>query len=227
MLVVLAVVLAIAITGGDDSTDASTPATGSLSTSLPGADEVQQSLRGIRQDGSVLGSADAPVTLVEYVDLQCPFCQQFETSVMPTVITRYVRDGRVKVDTRILAFLGPDSVRGRAAALAAGRQGKLFNFTQLLYLNQGAENSGWLDDEMVRSAASSVPGLDVTQLLADRDSAAVVADAAKVDAAMTADNIQETPTILVGKTGEAPQPVALTSPTDEESVTQAIEAALG
>ena len=227
VLVVLAVVLALVFTGGDDSSEANTPATGSLTNSVPGADDVEESLEGIPQNGSVLGSPDAPVTLVEYVDLQCPFCQQFETSVMPTLLTRYVRDGRLKVDTRILAFIGPDSERGRAGALAAGAQDKLFNFTHLLYLNQGAENTGWLDDDMVRRAAASIPGLDVTQLLDDTDSDAVSDEAAEVEEQASADNIQGTPTILVGKTGETLQVVTLSSPTDEQSVTDAIDEALG
>lgn len=228
VLVVAAVVLAFALTGGDDSSEASTtPTQGSLTNALPGAEDVEESLRGIPQDGSVLGSPDAPVTMVEYVDLQCPFCQQFETSVVPTLITRYVREGKLKVDTRIVAFIGPDSERGRAAALAAGRQNKLSNFTQLLYLNQGAENTGWLDDDMVRRAAASIPGLDVSQLLADSDSGAVSDEAAEVEEQATADSVQGTPTILVGKTGQKPQVVALSSPTDEQSVTDAIDAALG
>jgi protein-disulfide isomerase len=228
---VAALVLGVILPGcggsSEASTSTSTPATGSLADSLPGAADVQRSLRGIPQDGSVLGSPDAPVTMVEYVDLQCPFCQQFETSVMPTLLTRYVREGKLKVDTRILAFIGPDSERGRAAALAAGAQNKLFNFTQLLYVNQGPENSGWLDDDMVRSAAASIPGLDVTQLLADRDSGTLSDEAAKVEAQATADNVQATPTIFVGRTGETLQMVALSSPTDEKSVTDAINAALG
>jgi hypothetical protein len=80
-----------------------------------------------------------------------------ETQVMPTVIQRYVRSGKLKVEARVLAFIGPDSLRGQSAAIAAGQQDKEFNFTQLLYVNQAGENSGWLSDEMVRSAAFSIP----------------------------------------------------------------------
>lgn len=224
-LVVVGVVLAFVLTGG--SSEADVPARGSLENSLPGAADVEESLRGIPQSGNVLGSPDAPATLVEYVDLQCPFCQQFESSVMPTLITRYVRDGRLKVDTRIVAFIGPDSERGRNAALAAGRQNKLFNFTQLLYLNQGPENSGWLDDDLVARAAASIPGLDVPQVLDERDSGAVGDEADTVDEQAAADNVRGTPTILVGKTGEDPQVVTLAEATDEQSVIDAIEAALG
>jgi len=167
----------------------------------------------------------APLTLVEYVDLQCPYCQQFETQAMPTLIARFVRTGTVKIEARPIAFIGPDSQQGRGAAIAAGQQGKLFNFMQILYLNHGTENSGWLTNGVIVSAAGSIPGLDVPRLLADRSSAAVKAQAAANDRQATADNVQATPTILVGKSGGTLRPVTLTSPTDEQSVAAAINRA--
>ena len=63
--------------------------------------------------------------MVEWIDLQCPYCQQFETQAMPQLIPQYVRDGKLKVETNLIGFLGPDSQRGRLAALAAGKQDKL------------------------------------------------------------------------------------------------------
>ena len=183
-------------------------------------------LSGIPQQGNVLGRPTAPVTMVEYVDLQCPFCQQFETSTLPTIVRRYVRTGKLRIVARPIAFIGPDSKRGRDAALAAGRQGKLFQFAQLLYVNQGDENTGWLDDAMVKSAASSIPGLDVTKLLADRSSSAVRDDEHAIDAESSADAVHSTPTILVGRTGSKPKVVNLTSPTDAASVERAIDTAL-
>ncbi len=158
-LIVLAIVLGFVFTGGSSSSN--TPARGSLAGGLPGAADAQRLFRGIPQHGNVLGSPKAPVTVVEYVDLQCPFCQEFETKAMPTLLSRYVRSGKVKIEARPIAFIGPDSERGRAGALAAGEQNRLFNYMQLLYLNQGTENTGWLDDAMATAAAASIPGLDV------------------------------------------------------------------
>ena len=117
---------------------------------------------------------------------------------MPTVIERYVRSGKLKVDARVLAFIGPDSLRGQSAAIAAGQQDKEFNFAQLLYANQAGENSGWLSDDMVRAAAASIPGLDVNQLLAASDSDAVHAQAQTYVKQATADKVSGTPTLLVG-----------------------------
>jgi protein-disulfide isomerase len=224
VLAVIAVTLGIAFSGG--SSKAAVPQRGSLVNALPGAGDAQRLLRGIPQHGNVLGSQSAPVTLVEYVDLQCPFCQQFETQAMVTLIGHYVRTGKVKIEARPIAFIGADSQRGRAAAIAAGEQNKLFNFVQILYLNQGSENSGWLDDQMVMSAAASIPGLDVPRLLAGGSSDSAKAQAVAFDRQAAADKVRATPTILVGKSGGALRPVALTSPSDEQSVASAINAAL-
>jgi protein-disulfide isomerase len=224
VLAAIGITLGFAFSGG--SSKAAVPPRGSLVNALPGAGDAQRLLQGIPQRGNVLGSRSAPVTLVEYVDLQCPFCQQFETQAMPALIGSYVRTGKVKIEARPIAFIGPDSQRGRAAAIAAGEQNKLFNFAQILYLNQGSENTGWLNDQMVTSTASSIPGLDVSRLLAGSNSDAVKAKAAAFDRQAVADNVRATPTILVGKSGGTLRPVALTSPSDEQSVASAINAAL-
>jgi protein-disulfide isomerase len=107
----------------------------------------------------------------------------------------------VKVEARTIAFIGPDSDRGRRGAIAASRQNRLFDFEQLLYANQGPENGGWLDDSMVTAAAKSIPGLDVQALLDTRNSAGVVDTAKRYDAQATADGVGGTPALYLGKTG--------------------------
>jgi protein-disulfide isomerase len=220
-LIIVGIVLGVALTGGSSSgsSDASAP-------KLPDAVDVQRLLAGIPQHDNVLGKASAPATMVEYVDLQCPFCQQFETQAMPTLISRYVRTGKLRVETRLIAFIGPDSQSGRLAALAAGKQNKLFNFMQLLYDNQGAENTGWLDDNLVKSAAASIPGFDASRVLSERDSGAIGNQAKAMDTQASADNVHSTPTILVGRTGTKPKLVKLSSPSDAASVSAAINTAL-
>ena len=220
VLVVVVAIVAVVLTGNSSSSSSNTPAA-----KLPEATDVQQLLHGIPQRGNVLGSPNAPATMVEYIDLQCPFCREFETQVMPTIIPRFVRTGKVKVEMRPLAFIGSDSVRGRAAVIAAGRQNRMFNFAQLLYANQGSENTCWLSDDMVKSAATSIPGLDVAQLETDRNSAGVSDAAKEFDNQADSANVSSTPTILVGRRGETPKLVSLSSPTDEQTLAKAIEAA--
>ena len=167
------------------------------------------------------------MTVVEYIDLQCPACQQFESQALPDLVSRYVRTGKVKIEARpISAFIGPDSIRGRAAALAAVAQNRMFNFAELLYFNQGPENTGWLDDDMIKAAASSIPGLDVPELMSARASSAVKDQEETIDAQADADKVQETPTLLVGKSGGTLRKVQVSSLTDIESLSAAIEDAL-
>jgi len=175
----------------------------------------------------VLGSAFAPVTMTEFIDLQCPICQEFETTVMPDIIPKYVRTGKVKVYVRPWAFIGPDSFRGQSAMLAAGMQNKAFNFAQVLYDNQGTENTGWLNNNMVVQAAASVPGLKVPQLLTDQKSSTVKNEASAVAAEANTRQVSGTPTVFVGKSGTKGTQVALQSGGDEASLVAALNAALG
>src|SRR5438067_135669 len=225
-LILAAVVLALVLSKGKSNSVGPLPTNGSLVDAMPGAADVNSLLKGIPQHGLTLGSQFAPVTLVEYIDPQCPYCSAFETQVMPTLISRYVRTGKVRVQARVLAFIGPDSTRGRDAILAAGLQNKAFNFAQLLYDNQGTENTGWLDDSVVSQTAKSIPGLNPKQLFAVRDSSTVKSQSTTFDTQANQDGVKGTPTLYVGKSGGKSTKVALRSATDGTSVVQAIERAL-
>jgi len=218
--------LGLALSGGSSNTSANVPAVGSLTNGLPGATEVYNLFKGIPQKGNVLGSPSAPVTMVEYIDLQCPFCQEFETQVMPDLIKKYIRPGKVKVEVRPLAFIGADSVSGRKAMVAAGEQNLAFNFAELLYDNQRTENTGWLNNAMIEQAAASIPKLDVPKLLSDRNSSSVAQTASSYDALGNEQNVNSTPTLFVGKSGTTGKQVAMANATDEQSVVAALDAAL-
>ena len=110
VLAAIGIGLALALGGGSKASN-NYPAIGTLKNALPGASDVQTLFKGIPQNGLTLGDPKAPVTMVEYIDLQCPFCQQFETQVMPNIISKYVRTGKVKVEARILAFIGSEASR--------------------------------------------------------------------------------------------------------------------
>jgi protein-disulfide isomerase len=223
---VVAVVLGITLGKGSAASSANAPAVGSLANALPGAASVDSLFRGIPQHGTTLGRSSAPVTLTEYIDLQCPYCQEFETSVVPGLVTKYVRTGKLKIVMRPWAFIGPDSVRGQAAVLAAAEQNRAFDYAALLYVNQGTENTGWLSDGMVTNTATSIPGLKVHTLLSAQSSSAVKAAQKQVDADATADAVSSTPTIFVGPSGSHGTEVTLASPTDGAAVVRAIDAAL-
>jgi protein-disulfide isomerase len=226
-LVVVAVVLALVLSGGKSSgLPKNAVAVGSLTNALPGASDVAANLKGIPQTGTTLGWPSAPVTMVEYIDVQCPICRQFETQVFPDILQKYVRTKRVKVIVKSWAFIGPDSVRGQDAMLAAARQDKAFNFAQVLYDNQGTENTGWLDDRMVYAIAASVPGMKVRQLFDERNSSTVKNAASSIATDAKANNVTGTPSIFVGKAGTTPKYVALSGGTDEPTLVKALDVAL-
>ena len=216
--VAIAVGVILASTGGSDETgDGGT---------LPNAAEAVAIFSGIPHQGPRLGPADAPVTILEFVDLQCPFCRDFVIQAVPTLIQRHVRPGRARLEVRGLAFLGEDSERGMRACLAAGLQGRMFELMELLYYNQGAENSGWLSQDLIEAAARSVPGLDEERLLEDMDSAAVSRLLEEHAEEAERRNVTGTPTILVGPTGGELTRVQLSSATDVAAVESAIAAAV-
>jgi len=194
--VVVVILVAVSSSGGGSTASTSSSAS---SSAVAGTQASRSLLNGIPQKGLTLGNANAPVRVLEFADLQCPFCRDYTTGVMPGLVQKYVRTGKVRMEFHALAFIGPDSVRAARVAEAAGRQNKLWNVADLAYHNQGAENSGWATDGKLRSIAAAVPGLDVNQVFAARNSAAVTAQLKAASDLATRSGVNETPTFLVGR----------------------------
>jgi protein-disulfide isomerase len=189
--------LVIASQLGSAGTREANPATAQLM----GATDSAALFSGIPQHSTVLGSPKARVTLVEYADLQCPYCGEFARNALPSLVADYVRTGKVKLVFRGLTFVGPESEPALRGALAAGRQNRLWNFVHLLYENQGVENSGWITDGFIRSVAGSIPGVDVTRLTTDTRSTSVTEEIAAAQRFATSDGVNSTPSFRVGRTG--------------------------
>jgi protein-disulfide isomerase len=151
---VVAALIVISQSGGDDG-DAVNP---------PGnaAEQVNSELQGIPQQGQVLGQASAPVTVTEFGDPQCPVCAAFAGQIVPQLIANEVRPGNAKYEFQPYLIIGPDSKPAMRAVLAAGEQGRFFNYLQLFYLNQGQENSGYVTDDFLTQIAdgAGVPDVD-------------------------------------------------------------------
>lgn len=206
LAIAIAVAVAIAaaliagsyLTRGDEDESApvettSAETTGSGSTS-PAIDVVA----GIPQNGTVLGDPKATVRLLQFEDLQCPFCKSYTDSTLPALIEEYVRPGLVKIDFRGIAFLGPDSEKALRIVVAAGLQNKLWEVSGLLYENQGEENSSWVTDALIDEILAEVPGLDAARVKVDAESAAVTKQIAAVEAEATALEVGGTPWFYIG-----------------------------
>jgi protein-disulfide isomerase len=153
---VIVALIVISQSGGDNGGGGGTPS------NVQGAQQVSAELSGLSQSGAVLGDASAPVTVIEYGDPQCTGCKFFSEQIAPDLISTEVKPGNVKYEFRPYLIIGPDSKPAMKAALAAGDQGRFWNFLQLFYLNQGGENSGYVTDAFLTSIArgAGVPDID-------------------------------------------------------------------
>jgi protein-disulfide isomerase len=180
------IVLIIVNAGSDDGGDAS----------LEGTAEINRSLRGIPQQGMLLGDPGAPVELVEFGDLQCPYCAAYAEEILPPIIENQVKKGQVKIDFRNFTIIGPDSTEAAAAALAAGAQGRGWNFVELFYRNQGAENAGYAADATFLEAVAKGAGVkDLDRWNEDR--AKATAEAEEITAEAQQLGLQGTPTFAI------------------------------
>jgi protein-disulfide isomerase len=184
----------------------SSPSTAPEDPALRGADSLQERFGGIAQNGRALGSPRAPYTLVEFADLQCPFCARFHRDILPTVIERFVRPGRLRLELRPVAFLGPDSSPAAAAVVAAGLQDRMWQFADLFYRNQGSENSGYVTPRFIGGLAESTPGLDAQRFLAASGSRALVRELEQNARAARTARVSGTPGFRLGRTGRVLAP---------------------
>lgn len=182
------------------------PVAETASEAAAGTAEVSRLLSGIPQDGTFVGRPDAPVTLVEYADLQCPYCAQWARETLPALIRDYVRPGKLRIEFRGLAFIGPDSDSALRTALAAAAHDRLWHVVELLYLNQGAENSGWASDELLGGILEA-SGLDPAAVLGARGSQEVEGLLLRANTQAQAARVQGTPSFQLGRTGEALPPL--------------------
>jgi protein-disulfide isomerase len=175
---------------------------------------------GIPEKNGVLGDPKAPITVTEYVDLQCPVCAEASHATMPTLIKKYVRAGKIKLDARTLSFLGPDSVSAAKVAAGAEKQGKLWPFVETFYANQGEENSGYATDAFLRQIAGAA-GVNADAALGQKDSAFAAGRLNRANNAASALGVNGTPTLTIRR-GNGSEQVLKVSPLD----TAAVEAAL-
>jgi protein-disulfide isomerase len=152
---VIVALIVISQSGGDDNgSDTPTTVAG-----VRGTAEVEAELKGIPQDGQTLGDASAAVTITEFGDPQCPVCRAFAEQIAPQLISDEVKTGNAKYVYEPYIIIGPDSKPAMKATLAAGEQGRFWNYLQLFYANQGEENSGYVTDDFLTNIAEAA-GID-------------------------------------------------------------------
>jgi protein-disulfide isomerase len=192
---VAAVALSVAVSSGNSRSNAASGG------KLVGASLSRRLFAGIPQRGDVLGDRRAPVRLIEFADLQCPYCDEYTLQALPPLVNDYVRTGKLQMQFENLSFIGPGSVAAGRAAAAAAQQDKLWNFVDLVYLNQGEENSGYVTPAYLRGLLAAVPGLNVAKALAASRTATAAEALTRANDTSAQYGVDATPSFLIGRSG--------------------------
>jgi protein-disulfide isomerase len=193
-LAVVAVVVLIAVSGSG---------AGANKKQLPGGTAAAL-LSGIPQQGFTLGRANAPVTIDEFADLQCPYCREFAVQALPTLIRGEVRSGKLRIVFHPLAILGQDSLTAARMAGAAAQQNRLWQFVETFYANQGTENSGYVTNPFLQRIGTEA-GVNAKTALAARSDATITATLQQAATTANKLHVSGTPTFFITKQGGSTQ----------------------
>lgn len=148
------------------------------------------------RDANRLGNKNAPVTIIEFSDFKCTYCQRFHQTVAPTLLKDYVNTGKVTFVYKHSAFLGQESVWAAQAAECAADQAKFWPYHDLLFARQAGENRvPFTKDNLINLAREL--GLDMVRfepcLNNDQTQSRVQADTQEGEAA----GVRGTPTFFI------------------------------
>lgn len=216
-LVIIAVVVLIVVSssnsksGGDAGNLKEVSAVDSLIASAP-------------QEKLILGDPKAPVKLVEFGDLQCPICKEYSEEFLPAVIEGPVAQGQARIEFRNFTIISEESIPAGAAAIAAGEQGRGWNYIELFYRNQGEERSGYVTDEFMTSIAEGAGVKNIAKWNKERKASKTVKQVEATTAEANKFGFEGTPSFAIeGSKTNGLEPFA--SPESSAEFEEAINAA--
>jgi len=215
LVIVAVVVLIVANSGGSSGGDAE---------NLKEVSAVDSLVAGVPQNGMTIGKPQAKVELIEYGDLQCPVCKAYSEEILPAVIESKVDSGDAKITFHNFTIIGEQSTPAGAAALAAGEQGRGWNYLELFYRNQGKENSGYADDEFLTAVAKAAGVKNIAKWEKERKSAKLTDEVKATTAQAIRYGFTGTPSFAIKGPGSNGTEL-LGSPSTPGEFEEAIEAA--
>ena len=115
------------------------------------------------ENGSpILGNPNAPITMVEFGDYQCFFCNKFFHETEDSLLKNYIETGKIKVIFKDFTIIGADSITAANAAHCASDQGKFWEYHDTLYNHWTGENNGWASSDNLLQFAGDL-GLEIDQ----------------------------------------------------------------
>jgi protein-disulfide isomerase len=145
--------------------------------------------------GPILGRPDAPITLIEFTDLQCPYCNRFTATTFDRLKTEYIDTGKVRFISRDFPLdFHPQAMAAARAARCAGVQGKFWEMRVTL-----GRNASRISPAFIGTTAESLK-LDMTAFSACATSTRFDAEIQKDVAEGKTIGVEGTPTFLLGRT---------------------------
>ena len=225
-VIVVAIVIVLVATGGGGTK--APPKEGSKEANAI-TKEISNLVGGIPQSANALGKPTAPVTLQYFGDLECPICREFTLGALPSLINRWVRGGDLRIEYHSLetATREPETFKKQqVAALAAGKQDKMWNFIETFYHEQGEEDSGYVTESFIDGIAKQVPGLSLAQWQTDRADTKLAAEVEEDAQTANSEGFTGTPSFLISHTGGATKKLEYSTLTEPTQFDEAIESTL-
>ncbi len=162
---VVAIIVVVSIVFGQGFHNPMTASTQSDAEKIPSQNDTSPKAAMnllIDNTSPILGSDNAPITMIEFGDYQCFYCNQFYHTTEPDIVKNYIDTGKVRMVFKDFVIIGQDSVNAAHAAHCAQEQGRFWQYHDTLYNNWNGENTGWASSANLLSFAKSV-GLNATQ----------------------------------------------------------------
>ena len=198
--IAISIVVAAIVVGG-----AIVWAVGNKSNTTPQATSSQtsSSVSQITPQDVILGNKNAPVTVIEYGDYQCPYCAEFFNNIEPALKV-YVQSGKINMIFREMSFIGSESQMAAEASYCAADQGKFWEYHDLVYQtkyddyfkNGGKENDGSLSNNALIGLADQLK-LDHNQFVQCLSSQKYVAAVSSDNQAAQTLGVNSTPTVFI------------------------------
>ncbi len=190
--VLLALVIVLALRNGDDGGD---------EIELSIIDQALADLPTEMQNGTRLGSDDAPVKLVQFEDFQCPHCLTYTLNIEPFLVEEFVKAGLVQIEFRHYPVVGRESVTAAVAAECAAEQNRMFEYANRLFAKQAGEDpfrpdQGLFSEENLVELAGDL-GLDTEAFAACQGRSDALSPVARGQSAAQAYGFRGTPNFVI------------------------------
>ena len=175
---------------------------------------------------AVAGTGNTDITVTYFGNWKCPYCAQFSTGFLSTLITDYVKPGEITLKYRNIAyiggdpFLGPDAPAAAQAGLAVWNNDpdSYWRYHEYVFQNQPPESKQWATTERLMSFAEETNVSDPSVIRSAIQGRRYEDALRKTSDDASAANIQGTPTLLVDGT--------TVSPFEEDKTRRVIESAI-